>query len=237
MLLLNTNMKKTDNIGYFNLDTGELVEKRIVKAMESEEYGRKVKNIFDKLKNCEIEELSLNEVEIALKVIGISHNNIQLDLTKDGGRYFIINDNSELILSLNIYMSGVLAKVYPLITHDNTLITRNNRPIQSFNKLREYLNISDSTWRRHIIPEIRKHNIIKSEKIDNKNYLVLNPLFSVKNRAITEYVFKCFYNELIRYLHPLQHLLLAKTYGVAVDKNIYMYKQDKNNNIHIDLID
>ena len=62
------------------MTSGEVVSKRIVKAMESEEYGRKVKNIFDKLKNCEIEELSLNEVEIALKVVGISHNNIQLDL-------------------------------------------------------------------------------------------------------------------------------------------------------------
>ena len=43
---------KTDNIGYFDLTSGEVVSKRIVKAMESEEYGRKVKNIFDKLKNC-----------------------------------------------------------------------------------------------------------------------------------------------------------------------------------------
>ena len=234
MLLLNTNMKKTDNIGYFNLDTGELVEKRIVKAMESEEYGRKVKNIFDKLKNCDIENLSLNEVEIALKVIGISHNNIQLDLAKNGESYFIIKNNRRITKGLNLDIKGVLYEIQQLITHNNAIVKENNASITNFTQLREYLGVSESIWKRNIMPSITKFNIIKKEKINDKFYLILNPLFSVKSRGVGEYVFKCFYEELIHYLHPMQHLLLAKMYGVNVDGIIYKQISNKNDIESID---
>ncbi len=234
MLLLNYMENKTDNIGFFDLTSGEVVSKRIVKAMESEEYGRKVKNIFDKLKNCEIEELSLNEVEIALKVVGISHNNIQLDLSKNGENYFIIKNNRKITKYLNLDIKGVLYDIQQLITHNNAIVKENNASITNFTQLREYLGVSESIWKRNIMPSIVKFNIIKKEKINNKFYLILNPLFSVKSRGVGEYVFKCFYEELIHYLHPMQHLLLAKMYGVNVDRNIYKQTKDDNSMESID---
>jgi len=115
------------------------------------------------------------------------------------------------------------------------LMYQNNKPIESFEKLREELNITISTWKKNVMPEINKFNIVKKEKINGANYLVLNPLYSVKSRGINEYVFKCFHSELMEYIHPMQYILLSKVYSVNIDNTIYKWKNTQNDTRTIDL--
>lgn len=63
-----------------------------------------------------------------------------------------------------------------------------------------------------------------------------HPLFAIKSRNITEYVFKCFFKELKEYLHPIDYIYLVKLYGINPEL-IYKNETIKNTNLDIDFID
>ena len=108
----------------------------------------------------------------------------------------------------------MLYEISQLITYDNIIISKNNKPISNFKSMCEYLDISSSIWKKYISKDNSKFNIIKKEKINNKTYLVLNPLFAIKSRNISEYIFKCFYKELKEHLHNTDYLYLVKLHGI-----------------------
>lgn len=205
---------KLERVGYFDKETGESLTKDIVSNIEREEIKNKISEIYFCLENQELDKISLEDLELLMKLHKRSLVNVSLDFNNQKEKYFIIKSNREISKKLNPATKGFLYDVSQMITHDNTIVMDNNTPIKTYKQLCEYLNLSYNTFRHLIKKDIEEFNILRKEKIRNNYYLVLNPLFSLKSRNVTEYMFKCFYKELKAYLHPIDYLYLVKLYGL-----------------------
>lgn len=201
---------KMDKVGYFNKETFEEMSEDIYKSLKNEDYGRKIKNAIDKL-TTDYNSLTLEEIQLLRKTKKMKEK-IQLDFKQD--KYIIIKNNFKLIKDLNIHTRGVLYTISQMITHDGRLVYGNNRLINGFEELREYLDISKKVWSIYVKPDIDSHNILRKEKIHDKWCLLVNPIFAVKDRTVTETMFIAFGDYLHEHLNPLDYLYLKKLHGV-----------------------
>lgn len=229
-------MNKLDKIGFYDKNTGEELNYDIINSIQKEEVRNNVKRIFYNLQNKNINDLSLNDLEVVMKLHKRNSENILIDLSANNEKYFIIKDNFKICRNLDKNTKAMLYEVSQLITHDNTIVTKNNIPLSDFKQLCEYIEIPYSIWKNSISKYNKQYNIIKKEKINNRFYLVLNPLFAIKSRNVTEYVFKCFFKELKEYLHPIDYIYLVKLYGVNPEL-IYKHQNEKNIEIDIEFIE
>lgn len=229
-------MSKINKIGFFNKESGESLNYEIITSIQKEEVRNNVRRIFYNLQNKNIDDLSLEDLEVVMKLHKRNSENILIDLSANNEKYFIIKDNFKICRKLDKNTKSMLYEISQLITHDNTIVTKNNIPLSDFKELCEYIEMPYSVWRNTVSKYNKEFNIIKKEKINNKFYLVLNPLFAIKSRNITEYVFKCFFKELKEYLHPIDYIYLVKLYGINPEL-IYKNETIKNTSLDIDFID
>lgn len=220
-------MNKLEKIGAYELETGVYVETKTLRELVKEENIQNVLKIFSLIRAEKFDELTLEDIALALSVNNINQN-IKIDLTRKKLKYFVMSDNFNISKKLTINTKSLLWEISQLITHDNTIVTQQGKPISDFRELSEYLEVSYNLFLRKVSPDLKKFNIIKKEKIRGKFYLVLNPLFSMKNRNISEYMFKCFYSELKELLHPLEYLYLVKLHGLDPSQ-VYIGGKDEKN--------
>ena len=219
--------KLEKNVDFYCRNTGEELSLNNVEKLMKDDFSNKLKIIYNKIYNGKLDELSLNDLETIMKIEKRS-TSVSIDFKENEGSFFIIKENRRLCKDLTMQTKSVLYEIQQSITHDNTIVTLNNRPISSYKDLCDYIGISYSIWKRHISKDNSKYKIIRKEPINGKSYLVLNPLFSVKSRNITEYTFKCFYDILKEYLHPIDYLYLVKLYGIDPSNTYIRTKQEKN---------
>jgi len=216
---------KLNKLGAVDLGTGMIYEDglEVFESVKKEEFSNRINRIQKCIRDKNIENISLDDIELIMKLQKRSIN-IEIDFKKNNQKYFTIKDNFNICRDLDRNTKSMLYEISQLITHDNTITTKNNIALTNYIDLCDYLGISNNIWKRYISKDNTKYSILKKEKINNNWYLVLNPLFAVKSRNITEYVFKCFYRELKEYLHPTDYLYLVKLHGID-PSNIYNIHQ------------
>lgn len=202
--------KKEDLIGYFNKQTGEELSKELVEKMEQEYNSVEIKKIFEKL-NSDPNSLTLDELVILMKITK-RNTKVKLDFSEDS--YFTIRKNNKLLMELDANTVKVVAVLSQMISHDGRIKYDNNRVLSKFEDVRLLFNMTKHTWNGKVKPELDKHSILKKEIVNGKRCLLLNPLFSVKDRTVTETMFLAFYEELKEHLHPLDFLYLYKLHQI-----------------------
>jgi len=216
-------MRKMDNVGYYNKKTGEPIEENIVNSIKDEDRRRYITKLFYTLKNNP-RDLTIDNMN-ELRRLAKLKDTIKLDFKKDA--YFTVKNSFEFIRELSIHSRGVIYTIGHMITHDGRLKYKNNHLVANFENLREYLNVSKKVWSTYVKPDIDKYNIIVKEKVNNKWCLLINPLFAVKDRTVTETMFIAFYESLEQYLHPIDFLYLKKLHGIEVKKYPEEEKSDE----------
>jgi len=210
---------KSNKLGALDLKTGRVYEDgvHVFDSIRKEEYTKKVRRIQKNLRENKFKELSLDDLELALKLHdrpkGVG--SIKLDFGEDG--YFTCRRDLNLVLELHDYTKAFLYSISHMITHDGRLKYGNNHLIPNVSKLKSYLGIANNKWNNFINPDIEKFNIMTKEKIDNKWCLLLNPIFATTTRTFTETMFIAFHSDLKKYLHPIEYLYLKKFYGIDMD--------------------
>lgn len=194
------------DIGYFDKNTGEELEKSHIDKM----YGIKIKKLTEKFSK-DSDSLTLEELKSLMKA-NRRDCNIKLDLDE----YFIVNNNSKLLMELNSDTVKVITICSQMISFDGRIKFHNNKLIETFKDLRNFFGLKESNWKKKVMPDIREHNIIKKESIDNRNCLLLNPMFSLKNRVISETIFIGFNKEIKEKLNPLDFAYLKKMYSIEI---------------------
>lgn len=108
----------------------------------------------------------------------------------NANKYFTCKKDFNFIRSLHDCTKSFLLLIYHMNIEENIIRYGNNKPIKSLGDLKKYLKISNDKWNKYIKLDIEKYNIIKKEKIDNKWYLLLNPIYSNIYTKISFDVFK-----------------------------------------------
>jgi len=206
------------NIGFYNNKTGEDIKKEIFLAIQKQENNKEITKLYNKAKD-DIDSLTLEELEDLRKLLKLK-GNISLDFTND--KYFTIKNNLDFIINLSIHTRGTIYTIGHMITHDGRIKYNNNRLISNFDDLRNYLNINKTTWSRHIKPDIDAFQIIVKEKLNNKWCLLMNPIFAVKDRSVTETMFIAFHESLEEYLHPIDYLYLCRLHNINLKNTLNM---------------
>jgi len=132
------NLKKLENVEYYDKSTGELLEREIIKSISREDEKNRVRRLFSILKDNP-NELTLEELE-ELRSIKRLKKRIKIDFSKDS--FFTIKNSFEFIKNLSIHTRGVIYSIGHMITHDGRLKYGNNKLISNFEDLRLYLNVS-----------------------------------------------------------------------------------------------
>jgi len=206
------NLKKLENVEYYDKSTGELLEREIIKSISREDEKNRVRRLFSILKDNP-NELTLEELE-ELRSIKRLKKRIKIDFSKDS--FFTIKNSFEFIKNLSIHTRGVIYSIGHMITHDGRLKYGNNKLISNFEDLRLYLNVSKKIWSTFVKPDVDEYCILTKEKINNKWCILMNPLFAVKDRTVTETMFIAFHKELKEFLHPLDFLYLKKLHNIEI---------------------
>lgn len=206
-------MSKLNNIDYIDNRNGENIPKEIFNSISREDRIKEIKKVYYILDNTP-EKLTLEDLELLMKLGSRNTNKIKLDFKDDG--YFTCKRNHDTALKLNDYTKSLLYSITHMITHDGRLTYGNNKIVSSITDLKKYLKVSNDKWNIHIKPDIEKYNIIKKEKIDNKWCLLLNPLYATTTRVVTETLFIAFHKELKQNLHNLDYLYLKRFHGIEL---------------------
>ena len=218
--LMLKNLKKGYNmlakkIEHYDLETGEILDKKEVQEIHKQEQESRKKILKAKIDN-DFENVSYGEICEYRKMIGRSNNTkyYKIDYSKNGGTYFTFKKNRDITKDFNVKTKGVLYDLSQSITHEGFLVADNNHLIRTYKALRDYLNVSRHVWDTIIIEDFEPHNILKKGKVNGNNIIILNPIFSMKSRDISDYVFLNFYKELQEYIDPLDYKTLIKYHGV-----------------------
>lgn len=154
-------------------ETGEIIEiegKEIIKReyMIKQVRYNKLRNKFNK----DPYSLTLEEIEF-IRRYEKRGKTIKIDFSKDG--YVIIKENNSF-KNLNLKTLGMLHLLINHTTYDHRIVFKNNKAVNSFPKLRQLLGISEWDFKT-IKKDITEYKIIKKEKIEDKTYLLVNPLY------------------------------------------------------------
>jgi len=196
--------------------------REVVESVKREEESRRRKFLYDKLDNNP-EEMTRDEVFELRKLKKKSNKEpkIFIDFNIDKDRpeeYFLMKKNKNIVDKFDLQTKGALYIMSMSITHSGFLVYENNVGLKTFNDLKKLVGATDYVWKNTIWKEIKKHNIVIKQKIRGKWCLVMNPIFSVKNREITDYMFICFHKEIKEYLEPLDYLYLIHHHGIDPSK-------------------
>ena len=206
-------MSKLDNIEYFVKKTGEEYNLDVVKSILEEEKQNKINYVKWKIKNNPYE-MTIDELELYRAIM---HKPKNISLRYESGTFFTACRIEEAISkNINLDTLGILWLVSGLVNKNGVLIYKgNNKPISSFEKLRELLNIGSTKWNK-IKKDIDLYKlIIKISTRDNRNVLVLNPMYSYISTEIGEIRFIAYGDILKEFLEFEDYLLLCLKYSIV----------------------
>lgn len=206
-------MSKLDNIEYFDKKTGEEYNLDVVKSILEEEKQNKINYVKWKIKNNPYE-MTIDELELYRAIM---HKPKNISLRYESGTFFTACRIEEAISkNINLDTLGILWLVSGLVNKNGVLIYKgNNKPISSFEKLRELLNIGSTKWNK-IKKDIDLYKlIIKISTRDNRNVLVLNPMYSYISTEIGEIRFIAYGDILKEFLEFEDYLLLCLKYSIV----------------------
>ena len=163
-----------------------------------------------------IKKLPVKDVEIKID-FNIKNKKLEF-MGKRKEEYFTFKKDNNILDKLSMVTKGVIYDLGMRITHSGFLTYENGNPIRTQVKLREFTKLKEHTWKKIVWKELKEFNIIRKEKIRNRWYFVMNPLFSVKDRTITDYTFICFHKEIKEYISDIDYLYLKKTLGINPNK-------------------
>lgn len=204
-------MSKLDRVGYYDLETGEELSTKIVKSIESEEYKNKILEVKYKFENDPYN-MTLEEIELYRK----TYKNHKRDILQfKSGTFFTaskIDDN--LAKDISLETLGVLFRVSGFMNKHGILLYSNNKPINSFEKLRIKLEIGNTKWNR-LKKEIDEFSLItKSRTRENRSVLVVNPFYTYTSTEIGEIRFIAYGDLFKRILDLDDYLLLCKKFDI-----------------------
>lgn len=202
-------MSKLEKLQHINIETGEILDEDIIRAIVSEEDRNYLKKIFGLYKNNP-NLLQLEDIEKICKIRSIDNKRLI-----DFDMYHMVNDDSlSKLFDNNVsmkayYYFGLLTTKYCSSTY--TLIYNNNRHIEKDSDISKLLGISKSTWNA-IKKELEDLKLLRRISFDGKNYYKINPLYVRKNRTITESTWFAFRDEIINSgkMPPIQILFWDK---------------------------
>jgi len=205
-------MNKLDNIELTSKQTGEILNWDIITSIQDEERKRYTREIFWKYENDQ-SKLTIEDV-LYLKKLNKLSESVRLDFNKD--KYFTVKNSLSFIKTISIHTRGVIYTTGHMITHDGRLKYGNNKLIEHFEDLRNHLGVSKKVWNTYVKKDIDEFEIIVKEKVNNKWCLLMNPIFAVKDRTVTETMFIAFHQSLNKYLHPIDYLYLKMKYNIEI---------------------
>lgn len=206
-------MSKLDNVKIRDERNNKELTIEELESIKKEERKKRISGLYLKLSK-KPENLTIEELKELKKLERLPFE-VKLDFTDDG--YFIIKRSVNLTKSLSLYTRGLIYTIAQMITYEDGRLTyENNKLIKGFEDLKEYLEISNKIWSKYIKPDIDKYNIISKQKNRKEWCLLLNPIFSTKNRKISETMFVAFHKELKEHISPIDYLYLKKLYGIEI---------------------
>ena len=210
-------MSKLEKVGYYNKETGEGLDFEIVKSVIDEENRNYYKSLFIKYKqnpeNLDLKELSDLRLILMKSELRGQKDKSKVYLKYSDGFYMVALNTEDNLRKLSIETNGVLHLLGFHINKSGIIIYKNNRPIRSFEKLREYVGISDRVWRRIKI-EIDNFDVIRKDTIKGEVMLVLNPKYSAIAYEVTEYKFLVFSDYFKENLTKIDYLYLVKQFQI-----------------------
>ena len=187
-------MEKINKLGFYNKETGEILEKEIGMSVLNEDRKLKLRELFYKIDNCP-NELSVEQIQTLCSIM-----KVDLKYLDNFSSYHIVNDFSmcnlfELNISMRAYYySGLLTTKYCSSTY--TLLFNNNKHIEKDVDISKLLNITKNTW-SSVKKELEELRLIKKINFNNQVYYKVNPLYIRKGKTITESTWFAFREEII----------------------------------------
>lgn len=185
---------KIKNIGFYDEETGEILDKDIGIGILNEDRKSKLRELFYKIDNCP-NELSVEQIQTLCSIM-----KVDLKYLDNFSSYHIVNDFSmgnlfELNISMKAYYYfGLLTTKYCSSTY--TLLFNNNKHIEKDVDISKLLNITKNAW-GFIKKELEELKLIKKINFNNKTYYKVNPLYIRKGKTITESTWFAFRDEII----------------------------------------
>lgn len=211
-------MSKMDNIICYDKYSGECIDNinEISESVLREEYNNRLLEL-QKIFNDDPNNMSLEEIIELRKYKRKSTKDIKvrIDFTRvENEVYFTVKDNSNIEDNMDLVTLGAIKRIGVNITHNGFVTFKNNHAVRSLNGLKELVGASDYVWKNTIWKSLKQYDVVIKEKIRGEWFIVMNPLFQVKNRVITEYMFICFHKELKKYIDELDYIYLIKFYKI-----------------------
>ena len=164
--------------------------------------------------------MSFKEVSDLRNIMNKSKLRYQKDKSKvnlryNDGFYMVALNTEDDLKELSLDTNGFLHLLGFNINKSGVVIYKNNKPLKSFEKLRDYLDISDRLWRR-IKKEIDEKDIVRKAVIKNEVLLLLNPKYSATAYEVTEFKFVA-YNDYFKVtLSSIDYLYLSRQFEIDV---------------------
>lgn len=208
-------MSKLNKLEISIKETGELIEngKAVVENIIKEDRLKLIKSLCWKIENKPFE-MTLDELE-AYRIMVKKKRGKTVKYKLDAGEFItLMIQDLELIKKLNIETKSMLYEISMITNKSGILLYKNNKPISSFEKLKLYLEIGHSKWSK-IKEDVDKYDIIIKRKDKNdRNILIINPLFSTNSTEVTEMKFIVFGHLLKEKMDFDDYLYLCKRYEI-----------------------
>ena len=210
-------MSKYNDLEVYDGKTGVRLPIEVIESIKKEEYTKYHQSLFWKYKNNK-KELTLNEVEdlrfiIKKKELSRSRNKKSVYLKYTDGFYMVANNTEDNLKQLSFEANGLLHLLGFNINKSGVVIYKNNKPIKCFNKLREFVSMSERVWRR-VKKEIDAYDLIRKEKVNGELLLIINPKFMGTSYEVTEYKFMVWHKYFKECLDDIDYLYLVKKFGL-----------------------
>ena len=210
-------MAKNDKFNNFHIidnTSGELMEEKrdVIKSILEQEDRERISMAFKRYSDKK--NLSFDDMDLICKIKGIKRK-VMLDLNRNDTKYITLAEHKQFYKSLESSCAHFIIQSMFYVTHEGFIVNDNNRLIENFTELVDFLGIcSLSTFNKKIKKVILENKIIKCEKIEGKNFMVFNPIFAFRNRQISSYIFLCFSDELKAYLSDIEYTYLCCKNGI-----------------------
>jgi len=139
-----------------------------------------------------------------------------------------INDNLKNI-NISKYTKNFIINIIYNLNNKNYVVFNNNREVSSFGDIKKILKISNDEWNLKIVPDIKKHGLVKKIKINNEFKIIVNPEIVHKNDFVwRKHVFDEFDDCIKLLMTEIEYLKLKSNwYEVNLSMNIDKIDQMK----------
>ncbi len=203
---------KLKDIEHYNKNTGENITLEKIISIQKEDFKNEMSKVLYKIEHDPFS-MTLEELEFYRK--NIRHKKSKKVKYKlKVGEFLTLIRKDDTLNSLNLLTRGLLYTVSHFMNKSGILIYGNHKPIPSFQKLQDKINVTRKQWDK-IKKDIHKYNIIvKRKDKNNRNILIVNPLYSITSTEVTEIRFITFGELLKSELDFEDYLYLCKLYDI-----------------------